>query len=81
MFIERGTDVTARLAATPENQLLWVHRGEFFCSLEAQFDIRPYSNEGLACWIDMFLFHWGHLPPLILMNLRKLTHPMVSNAA
>jgi hypothetical protein len=61
--------LTLLLAATPENQHLWVHRGEVFCSLEAQSDIGSNDNDGLACKIDMF--HRGYLPPLILNEFEK----------
>jgi hypothetical protein len=65
--------LTLLLAATPENQPLWVHRGEVLCSLEAQSDIGPYDNDGLACEIEMF--HWGYLPPLILNEFEKTNSP------
>ena len=59
--------LTLLLAATPEDQPLWVHRGEVLCSLEAQSNIGPYDNDGLACKVGMF--HRGHLPQLILDEL------------
>jgi hypothetical protein len=55
--------LTLLLAATPENQPLWVHRGEVFCSIGSN------DNDGLACKIDMF--HRGYLPPLILNEFEK----------
>jgi hypothetical protein len=36
------------LAATSENEPLWVHRSEVLCSLEAQSDIGSYDNDSLA---------------------------------
>jgi hypothetical protein len=40
--------LTLLLAATPENQPLWVHRSEVLCSLEAQSDIGSYDDDSFA---------------------------------
>jgi hypothetical protein len=61
--------LTFLLTATPENQPPWVHRGEMLCSLEAQSNIGPYDNDGLARKVDVF--HWGYLPPLILKKFEE----------
>jgi hypothetical protein len=63
------SSLTLLLAATPENQPLWIHRGKVLCCLKAQSDIGSNDNDGLACEIDVF--HWGYLPPLVFDVLEK----------
>jgi len=74
------SSLTPLLAATPENQPLWIHRGKVLCSLKAQSDVGSNDNDSLACKIDVF--HRGYLPPLVLDVLEKTdsSHDIGCNA-
>jgi hypothetical protein len=45
-YLEEQPDPS--LGCDTENQPLWIHGGKVFCCLEAQFDVGPNDNDGLA---------------------------------